>query len=309
MEAVLQHFYRNKHVLVTGGAGFIGSHLVEKLVSLGARVTVLDNFSTGNLTNLRSVVSNINLLYADIRAPHICLKATSHQDVVFHLAAFISVPESIMFPELCMQVNSLGTKYALDAAIKNNVSSVVIASSSAVYGNRSDLCKETDTLAPLSPYAQSKHEAEEWAIKAAATSNMNVVSLRYFNVYGPRQNPHGSYAAVVARFKHLLSKQLPVTIFGDGSQTRDFVPVANIVTATLLAGMAQDQKGTVFNIGSGTSISLLALIKQLEAELESKPAKIEFLPAREGDILHSMASCEKFTHFANNLVSLAEKAC
>jgi nucleoside-diphosphate-sugar epimerase len=308
MESVLQRFYRNKQVLVTGGAGFIGSHLVEKLVSLGARVTVLDNFSTGSLKNLKSVVSCINLIYADIRAPHSCLKATSNQAVVFHLAAFVSVPESIMFPENCLQVNSLGTKNILLAAAKNNVTNVVISSSSAVYGNKAGICSEDDDLAPLSPYATSKHEAEEWGKKIAEKSAINVVSLRYFNVYGERQNPHGSYAAVVARFTHLLNNKLPLTIFGDGTQTRDFVPVAQAVEANLIAGMTPDAKGTAFNIGSGKSITLLTLIKQLEKELKTSATGINFLPARMGDILHSEASCKKFSLFAHNLVGLTEKA-
>lgn len=308
MEPLLQHFYHKKQVLVTGGAGFIGSHLVEKLVSLGARVTVLDNFSSGNLDNLKSVVGNINLLYADVRAPHSCLKATTNQDIVFHMAAFISVPESIMFPVLCKQVNSTGTKNVLEAAVKNQVKNVVISSSSAVYGNKSGICSEQDNLEPLSPYAESKYEAEQWGSAFAEKSAMSAISLRYFNVHGQRQNPYGSYAAVVARFTHLIKQQLPLTIFGDGYQTRDFIPVAQVVEANLIAGMAKDIKGTAFNVGSGKSITLLALIAQLEKELKISPVRVDFLPARQGDIVHSEASCEKFAVFAHNLIGLAEKA-
>lgn len=309
MEAVLQRFYHKKQVLVTGGAGFIGSHLVEKLVSLGARVTVMDNFSSGNLGNLKSVVSAINLLYADVRSPYSCLKATTQQEIVFHLAAFVSVPESIMFPALCKQVNVEGTQHLLNAAAKNGVKTFVLSSSSAVYGNRAGICSEDDTPLPLSPYAASKQAAEEACVKAAQASNLNTASLRYFNVYGPRQNPHGSYAAVVAKFTHLLKVGQPLTVFGDGKQTRDFIPVSKAVEANLLTAMSNNLQGAIFNIGSGTSITLLDLICQLEGELNLKNAGISFLPAREGDVLHSQAACQKFNHFAQNVIGQAAKTC
>ncbi len=290
----LQRFYQKKRVLVTGGAGFIGSHLVEKLVALGAVVTVMDNFSTGQLNNLKSVVHAINLLYADVRAAYSCIKATARQDVVFHLASFISVPESIKHPEVCYSVNVQGTNNMLDSCQKNNVQTFIFSSSSAVYGQKQDACSETDKLDPLSPYAESKLAGEAACKKYAQEYAMSTAMLRYFNVYGERQNPNGQYAAVVAKFKQQLLKGEPVTIFGDGKQTRDFVNVAQVVEANLLLGTKANLKGEVFNVGSGKSLTLLELLAQLEGELKVKRAGVSFLPARQGDILHSQADCAKF---------------
>lgn len=290
----LQRFYEKKRVLVTGGAGFIGSHLVEKLVSLGAIVTVLDNFSTGQLNNLKSVVSSIKLLCADIRSPYTSMKATANQDVVFHLASFVSVPGSVNNPDLCYNININGTMHLLEGCKKNNVSSFVFSSSSAVYGNKNGICSEDDAPAPQSPYAISKREAEAICKDYASESNMNLAILRYFNVYGPRQNPQGPYAAVVAKFTEQLLAKQPLTIFGDGTQTRDFVDVSKAIEANLTLGAREDLKGEVFNIGSGKSITLLQLINQLEKELNIEKTGISFLPARQGDILFSQASCEKY---------------
>lgn len=290
----LQNFYNNKRVLVTGGAGFIGSHLVEKLTSLGARVTVLDNFSTGNLTNLKSVAHIITLLYSDIRSPYSCLKATYQQDIIFHTAAFTSVPESIKNPSLCHITNVEGTKHLLEGCKKNNVKTFILSSSSAVYGNKPEVCVESDFPCPQSPYAVSKYEAETLCQKYTAEHELNTAILRYFNVYGERQNPHGAYAAVVARFKQQLLTGQPVTIFGDGTQTRDFVHVSTVVEANLILGMNSALRGEVFNIGSGKSVNLFQLIEQLEQELNVKRADITFLPSRQGDIVNSTANCEKY---------------
>ncbi len=309
MEEILQQFYEKKQVLVTGGAGFIGSHLVEKLVALGARVTVLDNFSSGNLTNLKAVVSAINLLYADIRSPYSCLKATTQQEVVFHLAAFVSVPESIVYPDVCKLVNTQGTYHLLDAAAKNGVKRLVLSSSSAVYGDANGTCSEDDLPTPMSPYAESKFEAEQLCKEFSEKTDLATTCLRYFNVFGDRQNPHGSYAAVVAKFTHLLQAGQPITIFGDGQQTRDFINVSKAVEANLLVGMGQATGNAVFNIGSGQSISLLTLLGQLEDRLSIKNKGISFLPARQGDILHSQAQCQKFTSFVQNLIGQEAKTC
>ena len=177
MEEVLQQFYHKKQVLVTGGAGFIGSHLVEKLVQLGARVTVLDNFSSCNLRNLKSIASAVNLMYADVRSPYGCSRATTQQEIVFHLAAFVSVPESFVHPELCALVNTQGTKNLLEAAHKSNVKTVVISSSSAVYGNRDGICRETDPTEPMSPYATSKLNAEKLCTQFALEKNLLQINL------------------------------------------------------------------------------------------------------------------------------------
>jgi len=290
----LQRFYEKKRVLVTGGAGFIGSHLAERLVQLGARVTILDNFSSGKLANLKNVAHAITILYADIRATYSCVKATSNQDIVFHLASFVSVPESLKNPELCYATNLNGTTNLLDACKKNNVKTFIFSSSSAVYGNKNGLCGEEDIPSPLSPYASSKNESEQTCMQFAHLYNMNIASLRYFNVYGDRQNPHGSYAAVVAKFTHQLLQGQPLTIFGDGKQTRDFVHVSKAVDANLNLGIRSDLHGDIFNVASGKSVSLLQLIEQLEAELQIKRTEIVFQPARDGDILHSQANCQKY---------------
>ena len=296
----IKTFYDKKHVLVTGGAGFIGSHLVEALVSLGAKVSIIDNFSSGNLANLKSIAHQVNIFYADIRSFYSCLKATAHQDIVFHMAAFISVPESIKNPDLCNSVNRDGTENLLKAAVQNNVKTVVFSSSSAVYGNKNTPCIETDKLNPQSPYASSKAEGEALCKKYAESANINTVVLRYFNVYGERQNPNGAYAAVVPKFKELLKAKKPLTVFGDGMQTRDFVPVSKVVEANLTLGSMNTMKGDLFNIGTGKSITLHQLIDQLEQELGIKNVGINYLPAREGDILHSSANCDKYKNLVPN---------
>ena len=294
----LKNFYTNKRVLVTGGAGFIGSHLVEKLVSLGARVTVLDNFSSGNINNLKSVLSSVSLFYADVRTEYSCSKATVGQDVVFHTAGFISVAESVKNPKVCYDINVQGTAHMLEACRKNDVKNFVFSSSSAVYGQKNGLCNEDDPVDPQSPYASSKYDGETLCKEYAQTTNMNIAILRYFNVYGERQSADGSYAAVVARFSQQLKTGQPVTIFGDGKQTRDFIHVSQVAQANALLGMRDDLKGDVFNVGSGKSITILELIEQLEKELNVKSAELTFSPARQGDIVHSHANCEKYLHIA-----------
>ena len=290
----LEAFYKGKNVLVTGGAGFIGSHLVEALIKFGARVTILDNFSTGSLNNLTSVLTLINLFYADISSPYSCLKATKNKDMVFHLAAFISVPGSISNPDLCYTINTQGTKNLLEACKEYEVKTFMLSSSAAVYGNKNESCIETDAPNPQSPYAQSKIDGERLCKEYAEKESFNTACLRYFNVYGERQNPNGEYAAAAAKFKqNLLSKQ-PLTIYGDGKQTRDFIHVSKIVEANLKIAMMENLKGDIFNIGSGKSIDLFQLIEQLEQELNVKKTDITFQGSRKGDILHSQANCEKY---------------
>lgn len=289
----MQQFYEGKRVLVTGGAGFIGSHLVEKLVGMGARVTILDNFTTGSLRNLKTVVHALNILYADVRSSYSCLKASFKQDIIFHLAALISVPESVNNPDLCYQVNIDGTRNMLEASKKNLVPTFVYVSSSAVYGAKNGICEETDVPNPQSPYAISKYRGEELCQHYTRTYGMNTAILRYFNVYGQRQNPNGLYAAVRAKFAHLLRAGQPLTIYGDGTQTRDFVNVTHVVNANLAIGMHNALYGEIFNVASGKSICLLELITQLEQELGIKHTELVFEPTRPGDIAHSYASVAK----------------
>ena len=290
----IEAFYKGKNVLVSGGAGFIGSHLVEKLIDLGAKVTILDNFSSGNLNNLSSVISHIHVSYADVTALYSCIKASYKKDIVFHLAAFISVPGSVSNPDYCEKVNTLGTQNILEACIENEVKTLVFSSSAAVYGNKSEPCTETDTPNPLSPYAQSKLDGELLCKKYAEEHGMNTACLRYFNVYGDRQDPNGSYAAAAAKFKHNLLHKLPLTIYGDGMQTRDFIHVSKVVDANLKMASLGSTKGDVFNIGTGKSINLFELIEILEGELNVKHSEITFQGNRKGDILHSQANCEKY---------------
>ena len=290
----LEQYYQGKKVLVTGGAGFIGSHLTEKLVQLGAQVTVLDNFSTGTLSNLKPIITRINLMYADITSRYSCLKATIGKDIVFHLGAFISVPLSITNPEICNTVNIDGTKNLLESCKQNNVNTFAFSSSAAVYGNKETICNEDDPPNALSPYAMSKLKGEQLCKQYAQNYDINSICLRYFNVYGERQNPNGQYAAVVAKFKDCLFNKKPITIFGDGKQTRDFIHVAKVVEANLTLAMRPHNNGEIFNIATGKSINLLELIKQLESEFGIKPVDVTYKPARVGDIAHSQADASKY---------------
>ena len=315
-------FYVGKKVLVTGGAGFIGSHLVERLVKLGAKVTVLDNLSSGNINNLKNVFPQINLIYGDIINSFTALNATKRQDIVFHLAALISVAYSTEHPQTCYKINIDGTHNILEGCKKNGVGTFIFSSSAAVYGNRDTTChdtachdtacKETDTPNPQSPYATSKFESENLCKQYAIEHNINTASLRYFNVYGDRQNPNGDYAAVVAKFTHNLKNRLPIIIFGDGKQTRDFINVSHVVDANLNIAlhsismhsnaMHRDAvhtqlSGDIFNVASGKSINLMELIKQLEDELGVKHVEIVFKDRRAGDIIHSLASCDRYNKF------------
>lgn len=292
-----KQFYHGKKVLVTGGAGFIGSHLVEKLVASGAHVTVFDNFSTGNLKNLTAVFNQISIMYADISNTFSTFKATIDKEIVFHLAACISVAQSIENPELCKRINAEGTTNILEGCRRNGVKTFIYSSSSAIYGNRNDACSEELQPNPQSPYAESKFEGECACKKYAEAHGINAASLRYFNVYGERQNPQGDYAAVVAKFTYALKNKLPLVIYGDGHQTRDFIHVSHVVDANLAMGMHENLNGNVFNIGTGKSITLLQLIEHLEAEHATKATSITHHPARMGDIQHSCASCQKYKNF------------
>lgn len=289
----LKNFYQDKKVLVTGGAGFIGSHLVEKLVSLGAEVTILDNFSSGNIANLKNVLTQVNMIYSDVSQPHACLKATQNKSLVFHTAALVSVPQSISFPEICHKINVEGTRNILEGCHQNNVQTLVFSSSCAVYGNKTGPCTEEDNLMPLSPYAQSKLDGETLCKEYAQDHGINAISLRYFNVYGDRQKINGDYAAVVAKFRHNLEINAPLTVFGSGTQTRDFIHVSEVVDANIKIAMQSDVAGNIFNVASGQSISILELIKKLETEVGKKAVEITFQPARSGDIVYSQANCKK----------------
>lgn len=283
--------YQNKNVLVTGGAGFIGSHIVEALVYQGAHVTVLDNLSTGTIENLNTIKNSIHFIEGSITDYSTCQRAVASQDIIFHLAAFISVPDSFNDPLSCHTTNITGTSLLLEAARQASIKRCIFSSTSAVYGPHQGLCSETTPLNPQSPYGFSKVIGEQLCQYYYTMHGLECIILRYFNVFGPRQNPHGPYAGAMAQFRHRMAHNQPITIYGDGLQTRDFVPVHEVARANLLAGsiapLAPDQN--IMNVASGTSISLLTLYQQLKNEFPDYGIDPEFMPARSGDIQHSTA--------------------
>lgn len=302
-EIFLQQFYEQRPVLVTGGAGFIGSHLVDQLLFLGARVTVLDNLSTGCVAN-NAQHRNLRFIEGDIRSFTDCLHAVQGQSVIFHLAAVTSVPGSFRDPQDCFATNVTGTAHLLEAARVAHVERFLFSSSSAVYGNYATAVSETDHCAPQSPYGTSKFAAE-LLCRSYTSLGLMTASLRYFNVYGPRQRADIPEAAFVPRIRAALAQNLPITIHGDGTQQRDFVPVTTVVSANLLLGASKPAAldGGAYNIGTGTSISLRALIDQLRTEYPTYTLPVTYGPARPGDVPYSAALCEKYEQARKDLVS------
>lgn len=277
-------------VLVTGGAGFIGSHIVQRLLHDGYRVRVLDNFSTGYRDNLPS--TEIELIEGDIRHPETAFRAVAGMDVVLHQAALGSVPRSIADPLTTHEVNATGTLHLLIAARDAGVRRFVYASSSSVYGDTPLLPKvESMPPQPLSPYALSKLAGEVYCKLFHRLYGLSTISLRYFNVFGPRQDEASEYAAVIPRFAAALLEDRPLTVYGDGLQTRDFTYVANVVEANLLA-INSEAAGEVCNIACGAKYSLLELAHALGEVLGKKPV-INHHPSRPGDVRDSFASIEK----------------
>jgi len=278
-------------VLVTGGAGFIGSHLVDALISRGHSVTVLDNFSNGNLENLKG--KELKLVRGDIRDAAALKKALSKVDAVAHLAAMISIPQSIKNPELANEVNAEGTLSVLKASHEAGVGRFVYASSCAVYGDARKLPIREDTpLKPLSPYAQSKLDAEESCRAFYEADGFPTVSLRYFNVYGPGQSG-GEYAGVMLKSINLLREGRPPVIYGDGKQTRDFVYVEDVARATMLALERKSVEGEVFNVGTmeRTNVNdLCGMFIKLSGRTGLKPVHEA---ARPGEIKHSQADISR----------------
>lgn len=288
--------------MVTGGAGFIGSNLAEALWKMGNEVVVFDNFATGNRGNLDGLLGKerFELVEGDIRDRQACEKAVAGAEYVFHEAALGSVPQSIDDPALSADVNVRGFVEVLDAARRAGVRRVVYASSSAVYGNDARLPKvESEIGAALSPYAVSKRANELYAANFGGLYGLETVGLRYFNVFGPRQDPHGAYAAVIPLFAAALLRHEPPTINGDGSHTRDYTHVGNVVTANVLAATAGDgAPGEVFNVGNGVKTDLNELFEALRAGLAAyDPAVLgveaRHGPERAGDIPHSVADISK----------------
>ncbi len=279
--------------LVTGGAGFIGSHIVEALLKSGMKVRVLDNFSTGKRENIAPFAADIQLIEGDIRDADAVSKAVRGVGVVFHEAAVASVPRSVREPQLTHDVNVNGTLGLLLAARDNGVSRFIYASSSSAYGDTPTLPKvEEMAPAPLSPYAVQKLTAEYYTRLFYLVYGLPTAALRYFNVFGPRQDPASEYAAVVPKFITRMMAQEPPLIYGDGSQTRDFTYIENIVTANLLAAERNQCLGEVMNISTGQRIDLITLARAIGKVMGVSIDPI-FEPPREGDIKHSYGDVSK----------------
>lgn len=275
--------------LVTGGAGFIGSNVVAELVRRGAAVRVLDNFSTGRRTNLAPLLGEIELVEGDLRDPTCVRRSVEGVRYILHLGALPSVPGSIEDPLTAHAVNATGTVILLLAAEDAGAERLVLASSCAVYGDSPELPKhETMLPAPKSPYAASKLAAEHICRAFSETFAVETVALRYFNVFGPRQDPGSQYAAVIPNFVTAMLDGRSPTIYGDGGQSRDFVYVSDVVEASLLACGAPDPGGRVYNVASGRRRSLLDLVDTLNEVLGTEIAP-HHGPPRPGDVRHSLA--------------------
>jgi UDP-glucose 4-epimerase len=283
---------KGKRILVTGGAGFIGSHIVEAL-SADNEVLVIDDLTTGKRGNLEGM--DAELIVASVRDAEKVRSAMEGVDYVFHHAAIASVPKSVDDPIASNQVNVCGTLRVLNEARAANVRKVVFASSSAVYGNTpSDLKREEDLPDPISPYAVTKLTGELYCRNFWLNYGLPTCSLRYFNVYGPRQDPSSDYAAVVPRFISAARAGKPLTIFGDGEQTRDFIFVRDVVRANILAALDEGHNGEAFNIACQERISVnqLASLVLMEMGL-SEEGMIEHRAERKGDVRHSLADIGK----------------
>lgn len=275
--------------LVTGGAGFIGSNTVDMLLARGHEVRVIDNFSTGRRENLAHVVDDIELVEGDIRSYERVHNAVNGCDYVIHLAALPSVPRSVQDPLTTDSVNSTGTLNVLLASRDAGVERVVLASSSSVYGANEQLPKSEDMLLlPISPYGVSKLAAERYASAFHHVYGLETVALRYFNVFGPRQDPRSQYSAVIPKFITAGLRGESITVFGDGSQTRDFTFVNNVVEMTTAATVAEGCAGRVYNIACGERHSLNTVIEQI-GELTGGPLRVEYAEPRSGDIKDSWA--------------------
>jgi len=275
--------------LVTGGGGFIGSHIVRELLSRGDEVRVIDDFSTGRRENIADIVDDFELIEQDIRNLEAMRPAFVGVDYVLHQAAIPSVPRSVKDPLRSHEANCTGTLNVLLAARDAEVKRVVQASSSSVYGSNTKLPKvETMRPLPISPYAATKLTQEAYASAFYVSYGLETVSLRYFNVFGPRQDPTSQYAAVIPIFFTLMLTGNPPIVYGDGEQTRDFTYVANVVQANIKAALVQDGAGQAFNIACGSRVSLNELIGKLNGILGTNIEPIYDKP-RVGDVKHSLA--------------------
>jgi nucleoside-diphosphate-sugar epimerase len=278
-----------RRVLVTGGAGFVGSNLVRALLERGDEVRVLDNFATGNRANLAGLEDDVEVVEGELRSYERVHNAVRGVELVFHQGALPSVPRSVQDPLTTSAVTIEGTLNVLLAARDEGIRRVVFASSSSVYGNGGTLPRsETQQPDPISPYAVAKLAAERYCVSFHRVYGLETVALRYFNVFGPRQDPASQYAAVVPRFIAAVNDGRPVTIHGDGSQSRDFTYVANVVEANVLAADAEGAGGHVLNVATGRQATVNELADAIGAAL-GRPVEKEHLPARTGDVRDSWA--------------------
>ncbi len=294
--------------LVTGGGGFIGSHLVEELLRRGERVRVLDNFSTGTRANLTRVLEalsgeasgeeaapRLTVIEGDVRSYHLVREAVDGVDFVLHQAALPSVPRSVKDPITTNEVNVVGTLNVLNAAKDVGVKRIVYASSSSIYGDLETLPKTEDMLPkPLSPYAVSKLAGEKYCQVFTRLYGLETVCLRYFNVFGPRQDPESQYSAVIPKFIRMMARGERPTVYGDGSQSRDFTYVSNVVQANLLACQADAEQasGEVFNIAYGRRVTINELVRVINELLGTEVVPVYSEP-RLGDVRHSLANIGK----------------
>ena len=277
-------------VLVTGGAGFIGSNLVEALLGRGDDVRVLDNFATGSRANLAELGRDVEVIEGDLRSYERVHTAVRGVEVVFHQGALGSVPRSVQDPLTSTAVNVEGTLNVLLAARDEGIRRVVAASSSSVYGDGGHFPRvETQAPNPISPYAVAKLAAERFCVSFTRVYGIETVALRYFNVFGRRQDPTSQYAAVVPRFIRAIAEGRAVTVHGDGEQSRDFTYVDNVVAANLLAADAAGASGRIFNISGGAPTSVNELAETI-GRLLGKPVECRYLPPRPGDLRNSWAN-------------------
>ncbi|MFC2091170.1 NAD-dependent epimerase/dehydratase family protein, partial [Elusimicrobiota bacterium] len=288
-----------KKYLVTGGAGFIGSNIVDELVSLGKEVIVVDNFVTGDRKNLEQVMDKIELVEGDIRDGILMHELCRKVDCVLHQAALRSVPRSVDDPSSTNDVNINGTLTMLIAARDAGGKKLVYASSSSAYGDTKELPKkEEHRPLPISPYAVSKLTGEHYCRAFAHTFGMDTVSLRYFNVFGPRQSPFSKYAAVVPIFIKQAMEDTPLTVHGDGKQSRDFTYVKNVVNANILASEAEGVSGQVFNVACNNRYSVLDIAGEIMKNLD-KNVPYEYMPRRAGDVEHTVYYFQFFWCYFN----------
>lgn len=280
-----------KKILVTGGAGFIGSHIAQALVASGEKgVRVVDDLSTGHRENLQEFTDRVEFIEGDLNEPDVLQRAMAGVELVFHEAAIPSVPRSVADPRATHRACVEATFNVLEAARENGVRRIVYAASSSAYGDQETLPKQEDmSPAPLSPYAVAKLVGEYYCQVWTRAYGIEAVALRYFNVFGARQDPSSTYSGVISRFIDALMSGEPPVIFGDGEQSRDFTPIANVVDANMRAATAPKAAGQVINIANGERTTLNELLENLKKLTGHEDVKAEYRDARAGDVKHSLA--------------------